>query len=74
MSKFSGDDPVRPPMTPRQVLRLLAPTFLASAVLCVVGIVLVVNHHRTLGIALLLVGAGVGMIVRMRLMMRAQRR
>jgi hypothetical protein len=57
-------------MGAREVLRLLAPSFLGSVVLCVVGFVLVAHHHRAVGLVLVLVGAAAGVFVRMRLMMR----
>ncbi len=65
-------DPMQ--MSGGEVMRMLGPSFAASIVACVVGFILIANGHRALGIVALLLGAGVGAVVRLRLMMRGRRR
>jgi hypothetical protein len=68
------DDQDSEPLGPGEVLRMLAPSFAASVIACVVGFVLLVDGHRTAGVIILVLGAGVGSLVRLRLMMRGRRR
>ncbi len=61
-------------MGARDVMRMLAPSFAASIVACVVGFILLADGHRTLGVIILILGAGRGSRVRLRLMRRGRRR
>jgi hypothetical protein len=69
----AGDGGQGPPGG-RETMRMLLPSFVVSAVLVVVGIVLVLAHHRSIGLFLMVLAAAVGFVVRLRLMLRAQRR
>jgi hypothetical protein len=51
---------------------LVLPSFAATAVCAVVGLVLIVLHHRAIGVVILVIGAVGGFLFRMRLMWRAQ--
>jgi hypothetical protein len=59
---------------PREVARLLLPAFAASTLVILVGILLIVEHHRSLGFVLVMVGLLGGFGVRAWLMLRDQRR
>jgi hypothetical protein len=54
-------------------MRMLLPSFILSTVLVVVGIILVLAHHRGVGLFLVVVAAATGFVVRMRLMLRSRR-
>jgi hypothetical protein len=69
-----GDDQDPEPLGPGEVMRMLAPSFAASVIACVVGFILLIDGHRTAGVIILLLGAGIGSLVRLRLMMRGRRR
>ena len=72
MDEFDRDARPRSP-SPRQVARLLLPAFAASALVVVVGVVLVLVHHRTIGVILVVIGAVGGFFLRAALMLRSQR-
>jgi hypothetical protein len=59
-------------MTGREVMRMLAPSFIVSLLACAIGLVLISDDHRVIGAVLVVLGAGVGMLFRMRLMMRSR--
>jgi hypothetical protein len=67
-----ADDPPRPLPGPRQVARIVLPVFAASTLVMVVGVVLALTHHRSIGLVLVVVGAVGGFAVRARLMIRSQ--
>jgi hypothetical protein len=71
MDDASEDFP-RPPLRPRQVFRLVLPVFAASILVMVIGVILVVTHHRTPGIIVFVIGVIGGFAVRARLLFRAQ--
>jgi uncharacterized membrane protein len=56
----------------REALRLVLPSFAVTAVCAVVGLVLIVLHHRAIGVVILVIGAVGGFLFRMRLMWRHQ--
>jgi len=56
----------------REALRLVLPSFAVTAVCVVVGLVLIVLHHRGIGLAVVVIGAAGGFVFRMRLMWRQQ--
>ncbi len=65
--------PPRPPApSPRQVLRLVLPVFAASTLIVVLGVILDLAHHRTIGIVLVVIGAVGGFFLRTALMYRNQ--
>ena len=66
------DDQPRQLPGPRQVLRLVLPVFAASVLVMVVGLLLAINHHRTIGVVLIAVGAMAGFAVRAQLVLRSQ--
>jgi hypothetical protein len=61
------------PLGGRETMRMLLPSFLLSTVLVVVGIILVLAHHRGVGLFLVVVAAAGGFVIRMRLMLRSRR-
>jgi hypothetical protein len=72
MMSGSGSGDRRSPGA-RETLRLILPSFVVSVVLVVIGIVLINDHHRGIGLVLVVIGAAGGFLVRMRLMLRARR-
>jgi Flp pilus assembly protein TadB len=61
------------PLGGRETMRMLLPSFIFSSLLVVVGIILVLAHHRGIGLFLIVVAAAAGFVVRMRLMLRSRR-
>ena len=68
---FDEDPPVVP-LSPKRVLRIILPSFIISVVLAVAGVVLFVSGYHTVGMVLVIVAAVGGLVVRGRLVYRAQ--
>jgi hypothetical protein len=66
------DDRSRPRLGPRQVARLVVPVFVASTLVMAIGLLLVVAHHRSVGLIIIVAGAVGGFLVRAWLMIRSQ--
>lgn len=66
------DAPPGLPLSPKRVLRIVLPSFIVSTVLAVAGVVLFVSGYRTVGLVLVMVAAIGGLVVRGRLVYRAQ--
>jgi Flp pilus assembly protein TadB len=69
----TGRDDEEGPPGGRETMRMLLPSFIFSTVLVVVGVILVLAHHRGIGLFLVVVAAASGFVVRMRLMLRSRR-
>jgi hypothetical protein len=67
-----GEEPWPQPLRPAVVLRVVLPAFVASTLVALIGVVLVLTGHRTVGLVIIAVGALGGLVVRMRLVTRAQ--
>jgi uncharacterized membrane protein YgaE (UPF0421/DUF939 family) len=59
-------------LSPKRVLRIILPSFVISVVLAVVGVALFVSGYHTVGMVLVIVAAVGGLLVRGRLVYRAQ--
>jgi hypothetical protein len=68
------DDRPPLPLRPGEVLRLILPAFIGSTAVAVVGLVLILTHHRTVGIVLVVIAAVGGLAFRAALVYRAQMR
>ncbi|MDA8062937.1 MAG: hypothetical protein M0T80_11015 [Actinomycetota bacterium] len=61
-------------LSPKQVLRIVLPSFVVSMALAVVGVVLFVYGYQVIGLVLVVVATVGGLAVRARLVYRAQDR
>ena len=68
----STDDPPGAALSPERVLRIVAPSFIASIALAVAGVVLFVSGYRTVGLVLVVAAAVGGLAVRARLVYGAE--